>query len=180
MLHFKLPRTKTRSHGAVTQQLNAPSSDVTPAPAPSGKQILTKHCEPHSHKHSRPCMRLSEECWWQIYLEEAHLFHNCAYRWGRCCATRLVRVCVSACTYVGVCVCVFVGLSDEPGQSVRCGNGGFKDKRCGEFPGCLLPKPPPPPILPYPSPISCCWDAERRTGTQADTWIDKAGMQEGS
>lgn len=73
-------------------------------------------------------------------------------------------------------MCVFVGLSGEPGQSVRCGNGGFKDKRCGEFPGCLLPIPYPCSlILPYPYYL----DPERQTGAQAETWMDKDGMQEG-
>lgn len=62
---------------------------------------------------------------------------------------QVVCVCINVCTYARVCV--FVGLSGEPGQSVRCSNGGFKDKRCGEFAGCLLPTsqpfstPPPPP-----------------------------------
>ncbi|XP_075959748.1 putative E3 ubiquitin-protein ligase MID2 [Anarhichas minor] len=50
------------------------------------------------------------------------------------------------------------GLSGEPGQSVRCGNGGFKDKRCGEFPGCLFPHNPHNP--PYPN---RCIEADRHT-----------------
>lgn len=68
------------------------------------------------------------------------------------------------CTYARVCV--FVGLSGEPGQSVRCSNGGFKDKCCGEFPGCLLPTSQPfsPPSTP---------PKEKQTGTQAGTWVEK-------
>lgn len=64
------------------------------------------------------------------------------------------------CALMQVCVCVFVGLSGEPGQSVRCSNGGFKDKRCGEFPWLpftelpltLSPPHPPLPTLPLLAP----------------------------
>lgn len=65
----------------------------------------------------------------------------------------LVLFLVRALTCVFVYVCVFVGLSGEPGQSVRCSNGGFKDKRRGEFSLAafyLTPPPLPPPIPPSP------------------------------
>lgn len=71
-------------------------------------------------------------------------------------------LCVCLCVHLRRCMCVFIGLSGEPGQSVRCSNGGFKDKRCGEFPGCLLTNPttttttPPSPFPNY----SHRWDAE--------------------
>lgn len=82
-----------------------------------------------------------------------------AARSGCLCVHLRVHLC--GCVYV----CVFVGLSGEPGQSVRCSNGRYKDKRCGEFPGCLLPTSQP--YSPTPP------QTKKQTGTQAEPWIDK-------
>lgn len=104
---------------------------------------------------------------WESMLNVCGSISPLEPRWKSC--GQVVCVCINMCTYARVCV--FVGLSGEPGQSVRCGNGGFKDKRCGEFPGCLLPTS---------QPFSPTRPKEKQTGTQAESWIEKDRLnQEG-
>lgn len=103
--------------------------------------------------------RVDAKCTWKRTQAYATLASVDAARSGCLCVHLRVHLC--GC----VCMCVFVGLSGEPGQSVRCSNGGYKDKRCGEFPGCLFPTSQPySPILPP--------QTKKQTGTQADPWID--------
>lgn len=93
--------------------------------------------------------------------------------------------------WVFVYVCVFVGLSGEPGQSVRCSNGGFKDKRRGEFSlAAFYPTPPPspPPTPPSPSLIGPLSPTSTRSPLRhpnllspdpGDIRLDEAGMHGG-
>lgn len=162
MFHFKLPHTKTHSLRAVTQQPNARSSDVTPAPAPSGKQILTNtvsHTVSHAFKMMYKTIRRVSVA--NFSGGSSPLPWMCALV-GVDVVRRGLSVCAFMNALMWVYVCVFVGLSGEPGQSVRCGNGGFKDECCGEFPGCLLPTHHPS------SPNPCHLDADRHTGRHLD------------
>lgn len=140
MFHFKLPNKQTHTQrGAAAQQPNSRSSDATPTP------LLCTLYAALSHLHSTK----PPKCLWQLHEKGVLLIGCCAFSWQTCDQAYL---CVCLCVHLCRCMCVFIGLSGEPGQSVRCSNGGFKDKCCGEFPGCLLTTPPPTlPPLPLPS-----------------------------
>lgn len=148
--------TNTLTQGLRHNNRMQSSSDVTPALV-SGN--INRHYEPHSHLHSDQKKSVCGN-----FIRE-EFSSSVAFRWQRLCVCLRVHLCG--------CMCVFVGLSGEPGQSVRCGNGGFKDKRCGEFPGCLFPTP----SSPLPSSLSSPIPSQRQAGTQVDTWMDKERMQ---
>lgn len=136
MFHFKLPNKQTHTErrcGTTTKfSLQWCNTNTTAVYAAL------------SHLHSTK----PPKCLWQLHEKGVLLIGCCAFSWQTCDQAYL---CVCLCVHLCRCVCVFIGLSGEPGQSVRCSNGGFKDKRCGEFPGCLLTNPPTLPPLPLPS-----------------------------
>lgn len=119
---------------AATQRASAHRSDVTPATVLRRQKKITGNAVSSAFKAMCKTIR-------RVFV--AHLSGRSAplsyYAYGRQTLDDQACLCVCSRVILCGCMCVFVGLSGEPGQSVRCGNGGFKDKRCGEFPGCLLP-----------------------------------------